>query len=221
MSITLNPLTPDQREKFRAAAKEGTPRQELVCLVGMDTGLRRSAIAHMRGDWVHLRADPPYIRVPEEDDCQLGYKKKGAPNSGTTHCYECGKQRDGFFTPKTENSVRRVFINDRDTQRILEKWFDLHDTVASPSSINDDVDAIAHRTGFIDEEGNATSNGRRVTPHQLRQTYGTRLAEMNHNAHEIKMLMGHSSIRTSQRYIKLYGPQLAENHAKKWNNGSS
>lgn len=40
-----------------------------------------------------------------------------------------------------------------------------------------------------------------VTPHDLRHTYGTRLAEAGVPPHEIMALMGHSSLRAVQRYL--------------------
>jgi integrase len=37
--------------------------------------------------------------------------------------------------------------------------------------------------------------------HDLRHTFGTRLGEAGYNAYEIAELMGHSSIKTSERYV--------------------
>jgi integrase len=44
-------------------------------------------------------------------------------------------------------------------------------------------------------------DGEQPTPHGLRHTYGTRLAEQGMPQHEIMALMGHSDPRASQRYM--------------------
>lgn len=43
------------------------------------------------------------------------------------------------------------------------------------------------------------------TPHALRHTFGTLLARSGNSAWQIMMLMGHASVRTSERYIHLAG----------------
>lgn len=211
MGLKLNPLTPTHREQFRTAAKEGTPYERFIGLVLLDTGLRRDAAAHMRdysdSKWYRPVKDPPEILVPGKDECRIGWGARGDPTTkGDALCSQCTRRGEDYWVPKTENSERRVWVHEEDTQQAIEDWFTLHDTVSSPRKISRAIETIRERAEF----------DRHLTPHQLRQTYGSRLAQTSHTAHEIRSLMGHSSIETSEKYVKLYGPQLRDSHVEKW-----
>ena len=47
-------------------------------------------------------------------------------------------------------------------------------------------------------------------PHSLRHTFGTRLGEAGYDAYEIRKLMGHASITTTQIYVHPRAPRLRE-----------
>ncbi|HEX3558860.1 MAG TPA: tyrosine-type recombinase/integrase [Pyrinomonadaceae bacterium] len=49
-----------------------------------------------------------------------------------------------------------------------------------------------------------------LKPHSLRHTFGTRLGEAGFDASEIRKLMGHSSITTTQIYVHPRAPRLRE-----------
>lgn len=49
-----------------------------------------------------------------------------------------------------------------------------------------------------------------LKPHSLRHTFGTRLGEAGFDAYEIRKLMGHSSITTTQVYVHPRAPRLRE-----------
>jgi integrase len=49
-----------------------------------------------------------------------------------------------------------------------------------------------------------------LKPHSLRHTFGTRLGEAGFDAYEIRKLMGHSSITTTQIYVHPRTPRLRE-----------
>jgi integrase len=51
---------------------------------------------------------------------------------------------------------------------------------------------VLHREPLLD--------GQAPTPHDMRHTYGTRLAEQGVPQHEIMALMGHKDVRAVQRY---------------------
>lgn len=211
MSVEFNPLSPNQRERFRTAAKEGTPYERLTGLVLLDTGLRRDTFSHMRASgeekWYRQSASPPQIRVPAQDECEVGYGKIGDQSTkGEDVCAPCGDRGEGRWVPKTGSAVRRVWVHEEDTQKAIEDWFTLHEAVAAPQKANRAVKEIAERAGFY----------RNVTPHNLRQTYGSRLAAQGHTAYEIRDLMGHSSISTSEKYVKLFSEKLKNIHEEKW-----
>lgn len=220
MALNLNPLSQEQRRKVRHAAKEGTPREELITLVGLDTGIRRSAIAHLRPEMVHMHAAEPFIQVQPWDEipsgadvCDIGFQRKGAPNSGDAPCHVCensDNRPNGVWHPKTDTSIRKVYVLEDDTQQILQDFFSVHDRVGSENVVGADLERVAERAGL----------DRKLTPHHLRQTYGTKLAETDHTAHEIKKLMGHLNIQRSQDYVDMFGSQLRESHAQKWRENS-
>lgn len=49
-----------------------------------------------------------------------------------------------------------------------------------------------------------------LKPHSLRHTFGTRLGEAGCDAYEIRKLMGHASITTTQIYVHPRAPRLRE-----------
>jgi len=49
-----------------------------------------------------------------------------------------------------------------------------------------------------------------LKPHPLRHTFGTRLGEAGYDAYEIRKLMGHSSIPTTQIYVHPRAMRLRE-----------
>jgi len=64
-----------------------------------------------------------------------------------------------------------------------------------------------HKTGFHGACADAGIEG--LTWRHLRATFGTRLGNAGYNAFEIAALMGHSDIRTTQRYVRV-GQRLHE-----------
>lgn len=211
MSIEFNPLTPKQQEKFRSAANTGSPYERLAGLVLLDTGLRRDTFSHMRdlnGDkWYRQEASPPEIHVPPQDECKVGFGHVGDQSTrGEDLCSACNRRGENYWVPKTESAVRRVWVHEEDTQEAIENWFTLNNIVSAPQKVNRAINEIAERAEF----------DRNLTPHNLRQTYGSRLAHQGHNAYEIRDLMGHSAIETGEKYVKLFGNQLKSNHIEKW-----
>lgn len=55
---------------------------------------------------------------------------------------------------------------------------------------------------------------RRVNPHLLRHSYATYLIENGHPIEEVKELLGHSSIATTQIYVHINFPKLREKYNK-------
>lgn len=203
-------------ERFRAAAKDGGPLDELIGLTLLDTGIRNSAMGHMRKGWINLHGDRPEIMVPLAEKCTIGSGPGQGDTSAVTRgepCHMCRNRPDsdwhpkeGDWHPKTKNARRVIPIRNEDTKRILRSYFDLNDTVGSSDTIISHTANIAERAGIE----------RRITPHDLRNTFGTQLANKGFGPHKIKDSMGHASIKQAQDYIKLSANDLHNEFDDKW-----
>jgi integrase len=206
-------------DQFRDAAIEGDPLDTLVGLTLIDTGIRCSAMSHMRGGWLRLHGSNPQLKVPRTETCTLGTGegKGGDTTDPTEPCYQCRMrpvkdwlieaEEDADWHPKSEAGANRVIpIRDEDTKRILEDYFRVHETVAGVDTVKDRVREIGNRAGL----------DRDVTPHDLRDTYGTRLAVKGFSPYDIKDFMGHSDLDQALDYIKLSGAQAHEAYDDKW-----
>lgn len=206
-------------DRFREAAKEGDPTDELIGLTLIDTGIRNSAMAHMRGGWLRLHGSNPQLVVPRTEECTLGTGegKGGDTTNATEPCYQCRKrpakdwlteeEKVADWHPKSEAGANRVIpIRDDDTLQILRNYFSVHETVCGVHTVKDRVRDIGERAGL----------DRDVTPHDLRDTYGTRLAVKGFSPYDIRDFMGHETLEQALDYIKLSGAQAHEAYDDKW-----
>jgi hypothetical protein len=213
-------------EKFRQAAKESTPREELIGLTALDAGMRGSGIAHLTESWLNLTGELT-IEPPFSQKCRLGSENKGKGGDTTDQgkpCYDCEQRSmdrswlpkestlpdDGdCWVPKTEAGYKgRVIpiLND-DTARSLVTYFKVHDTVVTRDAVNKAIKRIAKRAGIFEEDG-GTGDRDWPTTHALRDTYGTRLAEMEFSRDEIKVTMGHETIKPADDYVSMSGTHI-------------
>jgi len=197
MGENITYLSEEDVERLRASAKESSAREELVVLTLLDSGLRRSELAHLREDWIDFEVYPPEIEVPKEDRCFVGRNNKP--------CHHC-KDNQGKYRSKTES--RRVPVIREETQEILKNWFKLNKSVASVETISKDVKQVAERADVYIENSDELP-----TPHVLRQTYGVKLAKSGLNAAEFRSVMGYSAAQTAQRYLQI-DPETQDISAK-------
>lgn len=229
------PGKPSQVERFREAAKSGSPTEELIGLVSLDTGLRASAIAHLTSDWIEPHGDTFLIDVPKFQKCVLGVNSSGSGGDTTRGgfpCYDCEKRPTGqdwlpdrlpdngdCWRPKSEAGYkgRTIPIKENDTQQILSSYFDLNDVVAGRGTVCNRVKDIARRAEIeeitIDEDGNEQFW---PTTHDLRDTYGNRLARKGFDRFEIMAAMGHATVEQAQDYIDLSGRETEVAFDEKW-----
>lgn len=206
--------------QFRVAAKEGDILDELIGLTLLDTGFRAAEMAHMRKTWLKLRTDNPRVIVPYGEKCELGVGDRGNDGGVSQErfrgkpCSQCRNRADkswapddADFTPKSENGANRsVPIEQDDTKRILRDYFKLNDTVVTAQTVTERVKRIGERADF----------DRTVTAHDIRDTFGTKLAKDGFGVHQIKNLLGHSGIEQAIDYIQLSGADLSDEFDDKW-----
>lgn len=191
VSWERKPLDPDELQQLLAAAEDhGDDKDRLIVHVLANTGMRAGELAHMTRPWVNFQEHR--IEIPEKQPCDCG---------------ECQRERDGTWQPKTDNGARKIPLLDRETLGLLRAWFALRDDIGmTRKTIWDRVTDLAKETPLT----------KKVTPHVLRHTYGTRLAEQDFTAAEIKAAMGHESLETSERYIQYSGRRLQDAFERKW-----
>jgi hypothetical protein len=205
-----------QYQVFRAAAVDGDVLDELIGLVLTSTGIRNAAMAHMKGHWWKNEPNQrAQIVVPPGETCEMG---SGSGSGGDTSregrpCYHCRNRPEkewapewADFTPKSEAAPRPIPVRDEDTIQILDSYFDLYDNVASQGTVTNRVKGIAERADIA----------REVTPHDLRDTYGTLLAKKGFGPHKIKKLMGHANLKEALDYIKLAGRDVQDEYDDTW-----
>lgn len=202
--------------QFRQAAKDGDILDEVIGLTLLDTGIRCSTMAHMQESWLRLNDDQPELFVPLGEECRLGTGDgKGGdttPDNRGQPCYQCRTRPDKQWAPdtdwhpKTRSARRTIPLRNDDTIQALDAYFTLEDTVAGVNTVINRVKWTAERAEL----------SRTVTPHDLRDTFGTRLAKMEFGVHHIKDLMGHAGIDQAVEYVKLTGTDIQEQFDEKW-----
>lgn len=224
-------------EQFREAAKASPPRDELVALVGLDTGLRAGAIAHLSGEWLDRTGAETTIDVPRYQKCELGTGSSGRGGDTTGNGVPCSNCRErntedewlpaqhklpdngDCWRPKSEAGYkgRAIPLKEDDTARAVETYFKVHDTVMERTSVARAVKRVADRAGLLEKsvDGNGNVNYWPTT-HDLRDTFGTRLAIKGFSRDEIKSAMGHSSITLADDYVELSGRATASAFDKNW-----
>jgi len=181
-------------ELLEAADEHGDALDRVLIYTLAHTGMRANALAHLQEDWIDWQDRT--IRIPSEMDCPRD-------------CTECNKNKpEGVFTPKTlPAGARTIPLPDRNTVKLLDNYLNLE------TSIGVSRQTIYRRVTGIAKE---TSITKKVTPHVLRHTYGTMLAAKDFSAAEIKSVMGHEHLSTSEQYIEYSGRRLKDAFERKW-----
>jgi integrase/recombinase XerD len=191
MTWDRQPLERDELNHLLDTVDEvGDATDKVIIRTLAFTGMRASELAHMSKEWIDWQEN--IIKIPRRQECDCG---------------ECQREREGTWEPKTQNGVRGIPLRDRDTRRLLHSYFDLNDSIGI-SRI-----AIWHR---VKEVAKQTDITKKITPHVLRHTYGTLLAEQDFTAAEITSAMGHKSIEASERYIQYSDRRLQDAFDRKW-----
>jgi integrase len=241
LQIEAEPGEKSELEKFREAAHSSPPHDELIALVGVDTGLRAEEIGHLVEDWLDRSGGSLTIDVPQVQRCRLGTKNAGRGGDTTERtqpCYYCRHRNmdkdwvrashklpdnGDCWRPKTEagHKGREIPILEDDTKRVITNYFKVHDRVCARQAVRDAVVRVAERAGIHKTWTEVKDNGDEIThhwptTHDLRDTFGTRLALKDFTAHEIKSVMGHESIEQGDDYIELSGAATTKAMKEKW-----
>lgn len=172
-----------------------------------DTGLRWEEAAAIPPELVDTKRQRIHIAwVMERDGTARPYAKSQAGNRMVTYgdalsqhmtaAKLAGRAVPGVF-PKG-GPTRLVFTSLRGDQLRYSGW---HRSVWTPAirglPERQKVKGHAYRPAIPGAE----LGDPQPTPHDLRHTYGTRLADEGVPVHDIMALMGHEDIRSAQRYL--------------------
>lgn len=237
LDVTAPQGETSELERFREAAKSGPPVEEYVGLVAADTGLRASAIAHSNSSWFVTEGNELYLDVPQYSECILGTGLSGRGGDTTDVGHPCSDCIDrttdepwlppqkklpdngDCWKPKSEAGYkgRKIPIKEDDTAQIIRSYFAVHDRVMATGNISDVIKRIADRAGLLEVTVNENgSNDYWPTTHDLRDTFGTMLAEKGFTRDQIKSAMGHEHIDTADDYVELSGRATSNAFDDKW-----
>ena len=205
-----------EADRFRQAARDGDVLDEVLGLTFLDTGMRTGEVCHMNETWLSTNEESFGVRVPLGDVCRVGAGP--AAQGPNTHekgqiCKQCKDMPekwwapdDAEWRPKTKAAHRFIPIKDEDTQQALKAYFSLNDKLVSHQTALKRVKKIAERAEIP----------RPVRPYDLRNTFGTKLADRDFTAHQIKNVMGHASIEPATHYVKLSSRSMQNAFDEKW-----
>ncbi len=116
-------------------------------------------------------------------------------------------ERDGMWYPKTGSGNRPIPVKDDDTWSAIQDYFQIRDEVAvTRQTVGNVLRDVARKADLT----------RKVQPHEMRHTYGTRLAAMGFSEHEIADAMGHATTAQARDYVRLAGERLDDAFSEKW-----
>lgn len=184
-------------------------------------GMRRSEVAHMRKDWVHINDHAAklmganHIKLPEGRipcDCETcqrqafwklrrGKKQRTAKwySKKQTEFYQLRNKGelpklDSYWMPKSKSGSRVIPILNNEYKRELKIWFKTHDKVdINPLKIY----AMVKRVGKL-----AFGPEKIIYPHVLRATAATILANNSLSERNLTLFFGWKDSNSAKPYIK-------------------
>lgn len=116
-------------------------------------------------------------------------------------------EHDGMWYPKSGAGHRPIPVKDDATWSVIQDYFQIRDRVGvTRQTVGNVLRDIARKADLT----------RKVQPHEMRHTYGTRLAAMGFSEHEIADAMGHATTAQARDYVRLAGERLDDAFSEKW-----
>lgn len=205
------------KSKEHALEKEDISRLFKACSSGKETfltkiltftGVRVGEFLHLNEKWVDYRRE--MIKIPRNDKCgRCGYcrQKRGEYQKRLKDVVKGDKTKkrlksednylNGYWVVKTEEAVRSIPFLNNEVSTLLENFFKDHTYVWEV--YNNKV----YTWRMCREIGKRFD--KIVTPHTLRATYATRMAQEGVSSANLQSLLGWSSISTAISYIRKSG----------------
>ena len=185
----------------------GRPDARLFVELIADTGMRWEESAAIPPQLVDTRKQRVHIAwVMERDGTARPYAKSAAGNRTVTYgdglaarmkeAKIAAREVAGVF-PK-DDPGRLLFVSERGEQLRYSNW---HGRVWAPALRGLPERKMVRGHTYRPAIEGACLDDPQPTPHDLRHTFGTRLADEGVPLHDIMALMGHEDIRSAQRYL--------------------
>jgi hypothetical protein len=187
--------------------------------------------------WLDRSGDELTLDVPQYERCELGSGEEGKGGDTTQtsvpchYCRQRNTEKDWLpaqhklpdngdcWRPKSKAGYkgRKIPIKEPDTARIVESFFAVHDTVATANTVKNGVVRVAKAADLLETWEDKHGNTQRwPTTHDLRDTFGTKLAKKGFTPHQIQSAMGHSSIQQADDYVQLSGTATKSAFDEHW-----
>lgn len=195
---TVPVLSPEQVDKLFAAARsqphEPTRlRNEAVLAVLLDTGIRVAELCNLTVDDVRLEPSWPHLHLHrkgrKQQDVPLG---KQATRALQRYLGPWARGRM-LALPPGARAIRRKRVPREDEPAL---FLSRDGEPLRPLGVN------AILTSLAESAGREHFAGVRVSPHTLRHTFAVRFLDAGGSLHDLQRLMGHASLRNTERYMR-------------------
>lgn len=173
-------------DKERKNSELKALRDRAILELFFSTGLRVSELCSLDRDTINLERDEFSIRGKGEK-VRLVFLSDTARNAIKTYLAKRGDMNEALFSSLSE--INKSGEND---QRL------------TPRSIERIIKKYAIKAGIT----------KKVTPHTLRHSFATDLLQNGADIRSVQMMLGHSSVSTTQIYTHVTDKQLREIHKK-------
>jgi len=161
-------------------------RDRAILELLFSTGLRVSELCSLDRDTINLNRDEFSIRGKGEK-VRLVFLSDSAKQAIKTYLAKRGDMNEALFSSLSE--INKTSEND---QRL------------TPRSVERIIKKYAIKAGIT----------KKVTPHTLRHSFATDLLQNGADIRSVQMMLGHSSVSTTQIYTHVTDKQLREVHKK-------
>jgi len=207
-------------EQLLDVAGRASFRKELTVRTLLETGLRANELAHIKPHWLLEDREPPAIQVPAHEPCDcsecMGRAEhnlkrwceaeteddENRPEVGSDEYHELLEERKNeMWHPKSGSGARKAPVHNEWVWDGLSEHVEEHDGFSAGRT------GIWSRVNALDDEMDLQKP---LSPHVLRHTFGTEMVRGDIGISELKELMGHASIESTQAYLHPTYSDLAD-----------
>lgn len=224
MRKDINPLSPDQIQRFIETANQLGVGSRLAGCIPLFTGVKPDELIHLRKSWLHTRG-PIGDVIDQADDLVIEVKEsscsgtmKVTREAGATRtlplvetsspCPSCAP--DTNWEPLGEHRKRRIPVIGEPAVETITWWFKYHDGIPFRQA-----NAVTQRVKRIGREAEISDP---VTSQTLRDTYGTMLVKMGYSPEKTREYLGYKKRFQVKVMFDHVGKQMTEHKQRQLSN---